>query len=172
LTEITDNWLLAEQQRDEETSSIVSKLRNGELPEDIAKTFEKYRKIQRHGKTPCLPIIPKPFRWSAVNNIHEAIMHLGWEKTLAKVYEYYWFDKMSKYVRKFVDNYITCMLSKPATGKVQAELHPIPKVSVPFHTVHIDITEKLSGKNDQKEYIIVQIDAFFLSSSICFTPLD
>jgi len=36
LTEITDNWLLAEQQRDEETSSIVSTLRNGELPEDIA----------------------------------------------------------------------------------------------------------------------------------------
>jgi len=60
---------------------------------------------------------------------------------------------MSKYVRKFVDNCITCMLSK-------AELHPIPKVSVPFHTVHIDITEKLIGKNDQKEYIIVQIDAF------------
>jgi len=39
-------------------------------------------------------------------------------------------------------------------------VHPIPKVSVPFHTVHIDITEKLSGKNDQKEYIMVQIDAF------------
>jgi len=88
----TDNWFLAEQQKDEETSSIVSKLRNGELPEDIAKTFELrggtlYRKIQRHGKTRCLPIIPKPFRWSAVNNIHEAIMHLGWEKTLAKMYE-------------------------------------------------------------------------------------
>jgi len=88
-------------------------------------------------------------------------MHLGWEKTLAKMYEYYWFDKMSKYVRKFVDNDITCMLSKPPTGKVQAELHPIPKVSVPFHTVHIDITGKLSGKNYQKEYIIVQIDAYF-----------
>jgi len=29
-------------------------------------------------------------------------------------------------------------------------------VNVPFHTVHIDI----SGKNYQKEYIIVQIDAF------------
>jgi len=165
LTEITDNWLLAEQQRDEETSSFVSKLRNGELPEDIAKTFELrggtlYRKIQGHGKTHCLPIIPKPFRWSAVNNVHEAIMHLGWEKTLAKMYEYYWFDKMSKYVRKFVDNCITCRLSKPPTGKVQAELHPIPKVSVPFQTVHIYITGKLSGKNVQREYIIVQIDAF------------
>jgi len=76
-------------------------------------------------------------------------MHLGWEKTLSKMYEFYWFDKMSKYVRKFVDNCITCRLSKPPTGKVQAELHPIPKVSVPFHTVHIDIIGKLSVKNDQ-----------------------
>jgi len=40
------------------------------------------------------------------------------------------------------------------------ELHPIPKVEIPWHTVHIDISGKLSGKNDTKEYEIVQIDAF------------
>jgi len=61
--------------------------------------------------------------WSAVNNVQEAIMHLGWEKTLAKMYEYYWFDKMSKYVRKIVDSCITCRLSEPPTGKVQGASH-------------------------------------------------
>jgi len=80
---------------------MVSKLRNDNLSEDLAKTYELkagtlFRKIQRNGKTRCLPIIPNPFRWSAVNNVHESIMHLGWEKTLEKMYEYYWFDKMSK----------------------------------------------------------------------------
>jgi len=40
------------------------------------------------------------------------------------------------------------------------ELHPIPKVNIPWHTVHIDISGKLSGKSDRKEYVIVQIDAF------------
>lgn len=165
LTEISDNWLLAEQQRDEETSSIISKLRNDELSEDLAKTYEirsgtLYRKVQRNGKTRCLPIIPKQFRWSAVNNVHESIMHLGWEKTLEKMYEFYWFDKMSKYVRQFVDNCITCRLSKPPSGKIQSELHPIPKIDIPWHTVHVDITGKLSGKSEQKEYIIVLIDAF------------
>jgi len=40
------------------------------------------------------------------------------------------------------------------------ELHPIPKISIPWHTVHIDISGKLSGKSDRKEYIIVHIDAF------------
>ncbi|XP_075210528.1 uncharacterized protein LOC142317866 [Lycorma delicatula] len=66
---------------------------------------------------------------------------LGWDKTLDKVYEYYWFEGMSKYVRKFVDNCITCKLSKAQSGKIQAELHPIPKTRIPWHTVHIDITE-------------------------------
>jgi len=83
LTGIIDNWLLAEQQRDEETSSIVSNLRDDDISGDLAKTYELragalYRKIQRSGKTRCLSIIPKLFRWSAVNNVHESIMHLGW----------------------------------------------------------------------------------------------
>lgn len=87
-------------------------------------------------------------------------MHLGWDKTLEKVYEHYWFDNLSRYVRKFVDNCITCKISKSNSGKIQAELHPIPKVSIPWHTVHIDVTGKLSGKSDLKEYIIVLIDSF------------
>lgn len=59
-----------------------------------------------------------------------------------------------------MDNCITCRLSKPSSGKIQSELHPIPKIDIPWHTVHVDITGKLSGKSDQKEYIIVMIDAF------------
>lgn len=87
-------------------------------------------------------------------------MHLGWQKTLDKGYQYYWFAKMNKYVRKFVSNCITCRSVKSSSGKVQAELHFIPKTSIPWHTIHIDITGKLSGKSDLKEYVIVQIDAY------------
>jgi len=165
LTEITDNWLLAEQQRDTEITSIISKLRNNELGEDMTRTYELrsgilHRRIQRNGRTRCLAVIPRAFRWSVINNVHEAIMHLGWEKTLDKMYSNFWFDKMPKYVRKFVENCITCKVAKPPSGKPQIEMHPIPKVDVPWHTVHIDISGKLSGKNDLKEYVIVQIDAF------------
>lgn len=74
-------------------------------------------------------------------------MHLGRDKTLDKVYDHYWFEGMSKYVRKFVENSMTCRLSKSNSGKVQAELHPIPKTSIPWHTVHFDISGKLSGKS-------------------------
>ena len=87
-------------------------------------------------------------------------MHLGWDKTLEKLYEYYWFEGMTKYVRKFVENCHAFRVSKASSGKIQAELHPIPKTSIPWHTVHMDITGKLSSKNDSKEYVIVLVDAF------------
>jgi len=64
---------------------------------------------------------------------------------------------MSESLSKLYNN---CKLFKPSTGKVQMELHPIPKVEIPWHTGHIDISGRLSGKNDLKEYIIVLIDEF------------
>lgn len=99
-----------------------------------------YHKIQRNGRTKKLPVIPKAFIWSVINNVHESVMHLGWEKTLDKIYDYYWFEYRPKHVRKFVDNCVTCKLSKNPSGKIQAELHPIPKISIPWHTIHMDVT--------------------------------
>lgn len=99
-------------------------------------------------------------RWSVINNVHESLIHLGWEKTVEQLYNHYWFEGMSRYVRKFVDSCVTCKTAKARSGKVQAELHPIPKTAIPWHTVHIDATGKLSGKNDNKEYVFVMIDAF------------
>jgi len=150
---------------DPDISEIVTKLKDFSLDEDIAKTYELraevlHRKIQRNGRTRCLPVVPRASRWSVINQVHESIMNLGFEKTLDKVYDFYWLDNMSKYVNKFVDNCITCKMSKSTSGKIQAELHPIPKINIPWHTIHIDITGKLSGKSDQKDYVIVQVDAF------------
>nr|XP_046472584.1 uncharacterized protein LOC124214362 [Neodiprion pinetum] len=56
--------------------------------------------------------------------------------------------------------YRKVQVSKSHSGKVQAELHPIPKAAIAWHTVHIDATGKLSGKNNVKEYAFVVIDAF------------
>ena len=165
VAEISENWLLAEQQRDGEISKLVSGLASGKLPDDVAKTYELrsgtlYRKIQRNGKTRCLPVVPRSLRWSIVHSVHEGLVHLGWEKTVEKMYDFYWFENMTKFVRKFVESCVTCRVSKSHSGKIQAVMHPIPKVAVPWHTVHMDATGKLSGKRDAKEYAFVLIDAF------------
>lgn len=165
VTELTSNWLLAEQQRDEEILKIISELENGQMNEQLAKTYVLrsgilYRKIQRNGRTKCLPYLPRALRWSVINNFHDSLVHLGAEKTREKLFDFYWFPSMTQYVTKFVDNCVTCKIAKSHSGKIQAELHPIPKVTIPWHTVHMDATGKLSGKNDHKEYVFVLIDAF------------
>ena len=61
LAEIWEDWLLAEQRRDPQIIETTRKLPNVELAEDIANTHELrsgilYRKVQRRGRTLCLPI--------------------------------------------------------------------------------------------------------------------
>lgn len=96
---------------------------------------------------------------------HDSLKHLGWEKTLQKVRELFWFPCMTKNIRKFVENCLTCKINKTQSGARQVSLHPIDKTPVPFHTVHMDTTGKLSGNKPKKQYAVVFIDAF---SKYCF----
>ncbi|CAK1597862.1 unnamed protein product [Parnassius mnemosyne] len=88
-----------------------------------------------------------------------SLKHPGWEKTLHKIKESYWFDKMSTLVRRFVDNCIVCRTSKGTSGAVQAQLHPIQKPTTAFQVIHMDITGKLCT-TDAQQYVVVTIDAF------------
>lgn len=165
IASLPEHWLKAEQQKDPNIVQLIQDLNDHKMDEHIAKTYEVrssvlYRKIQRNNRSRWLPIVPQSLRWSVINTAHESLMHVGWEKTLEKIYDLYWFEHMAKFVRKFVENCVTCAISKSQSGKIQAEMHPIPKTPIPWHTLHIDATGKLSGKNDKKEYVFVIIDAF------------
>lgn len=98
--------------------------------------------------------------WSVINHVHIDLRLLGWEKTLDKIYELYWFPKMSRRVRKFVENCLVCKSCKNKTGESQIQIHPTPKISQPWYTVHVDISGKLTGKSDTKGYVFVIIDGF------------
>lgn len=108
------------------------------------------RNIHRNKRSSWLPVVPRSLVWSLINHVHTELKHLGYEKTLDKLYDQYWFPQMSKYVRKFLDSCIVCQASKGPSGAQQIRQHPIPKISIPWHTIHIDITSKLSGKSDRK----------------------
>lgn len=163
--ELHDSWLQVEQKRDPEIQDLISKHLNTELPEGVSRTYDVrdgilYRKIERNKISSWLPIVPRSLIWTLINHVHNEIKHLGCDKTLDKIYEQYWFPQMAKNVRKFIDSCIVCKASKGPSGAQQLRLHPIPKISVPWHTIHIDLTGKLSGKSDKKEYVSVIIDGF------------
>lgn len=107
----------------------MTDLNSNKMQIDIENSYEirnsmLHRIIQRNGKTRCLPVVSRAFRWSVINYVHEAKMPLGWQKTLDKVYEQYWFK----------------------VSYIYENLHPIPKVEIPWHTVHIDISGDISTK--------------------------
>uniref|UniRef100_A0A0A9YZ15 RNA-directed DNA polymerase n=1 Tax=Lygus hesperus TaxID=30085 RepID=A0A0A9YZ15_LYGHE len=148
---LSNDWLLLAQQSDSELAELAVKCKNHELPDSIRNTYELRsgvlcRIIQRGHKTRTLPIIPRLHRYAIIQNIHESVMHLGYEKTLEKAADFYWFEGMARYVKKFCDNCLTCKVAKTQSGKRQVSLHPIPKGTVPWSVIHVDVSGKLSGK--------------------------
>lgn len=163
--ELHHGWLSVEQKRDQEIQDLITKYNSNGFPETVAQTYDirdglLYRKVIRNKIVSWLPVVPRSLIWTLINHVHNEVQHLGKDKTLDKLYEQYWFPQMSKCVRKFVDSCIICKASKGPSGAQPVQLHPIPKVAVPWHTIHIDFTGKLSGKSDRKEYCSVIIDAF------------
>lgn len=157
-------WLQIEQRRDGELRLLLDTM-TGNSPA-TGYVFEDgvLKKILADPITgTCkLVVVPKSFQWSLINSFHTALQHPGWEKTLQKLKETYWFEKMNSVVRKFVDNCVICKTSKGSSGAVQAQLHPIEKPTAAFQVIHIDITGKLGTRSaeGQDEYVIVTIDAF------------
>ncbi|KAG6439402.1 hypothetical protein O3G_MSEX000741 [Manduca sexta] len=86
--------------------------------------------------------------------------HFGVEKTLDKLKDLYWFPKMRKFVKKYVESCLECAYHKVPSGKRQGLLHPIPKMDVPFHTVHIDHLGPFIKSKNKNTYILVMIDAY------------
>lgn len=164
-SELEKGWLLVEQQRDSEIADIITKVRSNDYPIQISHTYDirqgiLFRKIERGKLSKWLPIIPRSLTWTLIGHVHNEIKHLGYEKTLDKLYDLYWFPNMARFVKKYVDSCVICKASKGPSGAQQIRLHPIPKPAVPWHTIHLDLSGKLSGKSERKEYCSVAIDAF------------
>lgn len=154
-------WLKIEQRRDDELRPILNNLIDNNPVEGF--TLQE-GVLKKHVIDPIFgqqlrTVVPKSFQWSLINSFHTTLKHPGWEKTLQKIKETYWFDKMSTTIRRYVDNCIVCRTCKGTSGAVQAQLHPIEKPTCAFQVIHMDITGKLGTQEDQ-QYVIVTVDAF------------
>lgn len=67
-------------------------------------------------------------------------------------------------MRRFVVKYISACLNyayyKNTAGKRQCKLNSIEKVSVPFHTVHIDHVGPFETSRRHDKFILVIVEAF------------
>jgi transposase InsO family protein len=120
-----------------------------------------FRKINP-GRNPPIyrAFVPKGSRLGLLRMFHDEQCHLGPDKTFAKLNHYFWFPGMTKFVKKYCDHCLKCIVGKKHTGPKQGLLHPIDKPPIPFHTVHADCVGPFPESPEGFKHILLIVDAF------------
>lgn len=160
----SDNWLLTLQLADSELERITKILKpdKNEEAADIKKNYTikdnvLYRKVDDQLRL----VVPKNARWQICRNNHDDVGHFGFAKTLERIQSKYWFPKLRKFVKKYVAACINCAYNKDSASKAPSgHLHPIDKVGIPFHTLHLDHVGPFVGSKLRNNYILTIVDGF------------
>ncbi|CAG9089257.1 unnamed protein product [Plutella xylostella] len=105
-------------------------------------------------------VVPKGARWQLCRLNNDEIGHFGVEKTLERIKKAYWFPKMSRFIKKYVQACVQCAYAKKSTHAPEGHLHTIEKVEVPFHTVHIDHLGPFVRSKRGNTHLLVIVEAF------------
>ncbi|CAG9133253.1 unnamed protein product [Plutella xylostella] len=140
-----EDWLLTLQLGDPELCRIRDIVSSKLDPKGLAYVRDNYvlkdNKLFRcidGDKENVRWVVPKGARWQLCKMNHDDIGHVGYEKTLERMKKSYWFSKMKRFIKKYVSACIDCAYAKKAANGREGLLHPIEKVAIPFHTLHID----------------------------------
>lgn len=160
----SEDWIATAQEDDEDIRHIKEVLMNSDSNKvvDIINNFKlKNNRVYRIVSPDTLRwVVPKGVRWQILQANHDDVGHFGFEKTLSRVQAIYWFPKMRRFVKKYVRACLECAHHKTPGGSKAGVLHPIPKVSVPFHTIHADHLGPFNKSKRRNTYILVLVDAF------------
>ncbi|CAG9122295.1 unnamed protein product [Plutella xylostella] len=161
-----DDWLQTLQLGDSELSRIRDILSHDMDAEGLKYIRDNYLikddKLYRYldgDKNNIRWVVPKGARWQICRMNHDEIGHFSVEKTLERIKKTYWFAKMSKFVKKYVQACLECAYSKKCST-TEGLLHSINKVEVPFNTLHIDHLGPFVRSKRGNCYLLVIVDSF------------
>lgn len=159
----TSDWLATVQSTDPKLKRIVDIITDKQT-ENVTDLKKNYRvindRLYKKTDSGLKWVVPKATRWRIVKQNHDDIGHVGIEKTLAKICDDYWFPRMRQFIQKYVRSCLDCAYHKVPSGKPQGFLNPIPKVSIPFHTMHLDHLGPFVRSTKGNTFLLVVIDAF------------
>lgn len=134
------DWIVTLQMEDPKVWNIYRKLQinaaDSELKANYVLENGRVCKIIHDGSH--RPVIPKASRFSIMRKYHDDIGHVGLRKCEALVKSKYWFERMTQFIKKYVNACIDCQYKKGHYGKREGYLYPIQKPDRPLHTLHID----------------------------------
>lgn len=160
----TDDWLTTYQQSDDDIKRIADIL-NDPKTKETTEIFKNYKLVNGRvyrvlDDSSIRWLVPRGARWQLLKANHDDIGHFGYDKTLARIKANYWFPKMRRFIKKYVAACIECAHHKLPSGMKAGELHPIPKVEIPFDTIHADHLGPFINTKRGNTYILVIVDAF------------
>lgn len=153
------------QSADPDTTRIINILKpaDNEESKDIRRNFViKNHSLYRKGDNEkLLLVVPRSARWQICRANHDDVGHLGYAKTVDKIKNQYWFPKLRRFVKKYVASCIECAYNKDSSSRQKTgHLFPIEKVSIPFHTIHIDHLGPFVRSKNGNSYILTVVDGF------------
>lgn len=167
MTISNEDWLLTLQLGDSELCRTRDILLDSTNPKDLQHIKDNYVlkdnklfKCVNGDKNDLRWVVPKGARWQVCKMSHDDIGHFGVEKTLNKIKKKYWFPKMSRFVKKYVNACIECAFAKQNKNNQEGLLYPIPKIDLPFHSLHADHLGPFVKSKRGNSYLLVVVDAF------------
>lgn len=160
----SSEWIKVAQLQDDEIKVIREILASGDNKPDVREYFEKYDLkggvVFRRTETGNKWLVPRAARWNVVKMHHDDSGHFAAEKTLEKIKEHYYFKGMRRFVTKYVKACLNCLYYKASSGKKPGYLHPIEKIAIPFHTLHLDHIGPFKCSRRKNTQILTLVDGF------------
>jgi hypothetical protein len=91
--------------------------------------------------------IPDSLMKEVLRLCHDARGHPGIRRTFSSIATRFYFPKMSRRIKTYVDNCANCQLSKPSHEKQPGLLQPIEPPNEPFHTLCMDFVTGLPSSH-------------------------
>lgn len=105
-------------------------------------------------------VVPRGVKWQILRMNHDNAGHFGFEKTLSRIRESFWFPKMRRFTKKYVSACLECAHHKAPGRAKKGLLHVTPRVDIPFHTLHADHLGPFVRSKRGNAYLLTVIDAF------------
>ncbi|CAK1549316.1 unnamed protein product [Leptosia nina] len=153
------SWLHSAQNNDPETQSLLEKVRTGDIDGNRYKIVNDLLLYKNeNGDIPKF-FIPKGYRLSLLRLFHDQNSHVGYDKTLNKISENFWFPNLAAFTKKYIEHCLVCVEGKSHSGPKQGFLHPLKK-NIPFHTLHLDCTGPFKVSSEGYKHLLIIVDGF------------
>ncbi|XP_055584800.1 uncharacterized protein LOC129737664 [Uranotaenia lowii] len=105
-------------------------------------------------------VIPPERRNAVLKECHDDLMHIGTDKTMAKVRLKYYWPKMAKDVREYIQACSLCKETKPACIPVVPSMGEQRMVTHPWQIIAVDYIGPLPRSKRGNQHLLVVTDLF------------